>query len=362
MGKSVREAAVALARIPGLFLQQRRFWTGLRDITQASFRVIRRPLRGERQERPPRRGDCCIHVPDVYKRPDPLIYAQYYLMSMGLAVTWDNPDIQLFEVDPSRPDGIGAPVPSSALQPDHPYKVQVRVWNGSYDAPAVGLPVHLSYLSFGGGTKSHPVGTTIIDLGVKGSPHHPAFALFDWRTRAAGHYCLQAFLEWWDDANPDNNLGQENVTVGALHSPADFAFALRNEASVRRRFMLEADTYRLRDPIPCDDPRASVPVPEQPGRGGKRPPSRLAESRARWERARREQGYGAFPVPANWAVLIEPHDLVLAPDEEREIRVSIEPRTPDAVAPMAFNVHAFALRDPVGRSLAGGVTLYVTRT
>ena len=30
-----------------------------------------------------------------YRKPDPLIYDQYFLMSLGLAVTWDNPDIEL---------------------------------------------------------------------------------------------------------------------------------------------------------------------------------------------------------------------------------------------------------------------------
>ena len=39
-----------------------------------------------------------IYVPPhTYKRPDPMIYSQYYLASKGIAVTWDNPDIQLFD-------------------------------------------------------------------------------------------------------------------------------------------------------------------------------------------------------------------------------------------------------------------------
>ncbi len=38
------------------------------------------------------RGGACITVsPAVLKRADPLIYSQYYLMKMGLSVTWDNP-------------------------------------------------------------------------------------------------------------------------------------------------------------------------------------------------------------------------------------------------------------------------------
>ena len=43
-----------------------------------------------------------------------MIYSQYYLMSKGLAVTWDNPDIQLF-------DGAKA-VSSSGLTPGQTYR------------------------------------------------------------------------------------------------------------------------------------------------------------------------------------------------------------------------------------------------
>src|SRR5438045_8332248 len=38
----------------------------------------------------------CVKVSDrAFKRPDPMIYDQYYLMSQGLAVTWDNPDMHI---------------------------------------------------------------------------------------------------------------------------------------------------------------------------------------------------------------------------------------------------------------------------
>ena len=40
-------------------------------------------------------GAPSIKIPShTYRRPDPLIYSQTYLMSQGLSVTWDNPDIQ----------------------------------------------------------------------------------------------------------------------------------------------------------------------------------------------------------------------------------------------------------------------------
>jgi hypothetical protein len=286
-------------------------------------------------------------MPGVYVRPDPLIYAQYYLMAQGLAVTWDNPDIQLFD--------SGVPVPSASLLPDHEYEVQVRVWNGSYDAPAAGVAVALSFLSFGIATTSTPIATTLINLGAKGTVDHPAIARFTWRTpRAAGHYCLQAQLHWHDDANPDNNLGQENVTVGVLASPAQFTFMVRNAASVRRGFVLEADAYTLPVQPPCNEEYSRRFGPD-------RFPTRITESRAHWDSARRTQGYGAHLVPEDWTVTITPWELVLDADEEREIRVAIEPRDSGFVGTRAFNVHAFALGREETRSLAGGVTLLVRR-
>jgi hypothetical protein len=272
---------------------------------------------------------------------------------MGLAVTWDNPDIQLFEPGPSGPQAVGAPVASHALQAAHVYRVRVRVWNGSYDAPAVGLPVHLSYLSFGAGTQTHPIGTTFIDLGVKGSPHAPAFAFFDWRTPgAAGHYCIQARLEWSDDANPNNNLGQENVDVGATASPAVFRFALRNPETGRVRLAFETDTYRLPAPAPCD----RSPYTQ----GHERPRTRLAESRARWEIARREHGVGGFPVPPDWTISIDPVDPVLAPGEEIDVTVSVDLPGPTGERPAVLNVNAFAL-ERERRHFLSGVTFRIEK-
>lgn len=93
---------------------------------------------------------------EVYKRADPMLYSQQWLMSQGMSVTWDNPDIQLYLNN--------TPVSSSLLQRNTEYEVRVRVWNNSYDAPAPGLPVFLSFLGFGAGATSIPVGKRIIDL------------------------------------------------------------------------------------------------------------------------------------------------------------------------------------------------------
>jgi hypothetical protein len=337
----------AFKLVPDVLRQLGHLGPTLLVIWRAIVRRITLTKQGEWPRRVPS-SRCCFHVPDVYIRPDPLIYAQYYLMAHGLAITWDNPDIELFD--------RGAPVSSATLLPDRDYEVRVRIWNGSYDAPALGVGVTLSFLSFGIATTSTPIGTTSVNLGVKGSPDCPAFARFTWRTPpVAGHYCLQAGLAWHDDANPDNNLGQENVNVGIASSPATFTFTLRNAASVRRRFVLEADTYVIAVQRPCDDDYR-----KQFGGAG-RFPTRLAESRAHWAWALRTQPYGAFRVPDDWSVSFTPGEPVLDAGEERDIAVAIEPRDPTFRGRRGFNIHGFALGAEGERILVGGVTLIVQR-
>src|SRR4051812_42989433 len=50
-----------------------------------------------------------------FHRPDPLIYSQQYLLELGLAVTWDNPDIVLLK--------NGVVVPEYNLQPNTAYEI-----------------------------------------------------------------------------------------------------------------------------------------------------------------------------------------------------------------------------------------------
>jgi hypothetical protein len=117
--------------------------------------------------------------PWAYRQPDPLIYSQHYLQAQGLAVTWNNPDIHL-----ESPAAPGTPVDAHDLRPDTDYLVIARIWNGSTTAPAVGLPVHVSFLEFGIGTTRHEVGQTAVDLAVKGAAGCPAFAAVGWHTPA----------------------------------------------------------------------------------------------------------------------------------------------------------------------------------
>jgi len=97
----------------------------------------------------PASGDPQIIPGTIYRKPDPMIYDQYFLMSFGIAVTWDNPDIHL-----ERP--LGTRVSSHDLLPATTYHVVARVWNLSETAPAPRLPVRFSYLRFGIGGGINP--------------------------------------------------------------------------------------------------------------------------------------------------------------------------------------------------------------
>jgi hypothetical protein len=272
-----------------------------------------------------------IVPPWAYRQPDPLIYSQKYLQSLGLAVTWDNPDIHV-----ESPAAPGIPVDAHSLQPDTDYVVVARIWNGSTTAPAPGLPVQVSYLSFGIGATRNDVGATVVDLPVKGAVGCPATASVTWRTPPTpGHYCLQVDLLWDDDANLDNNMGQHNTDVKPLNSPhAAFAVPVRNNTAERARVVMRVDGYRIPELPPCQPDTDE----DAPGR--------------RLERHRRE----AWTAPDGWDVSIEPSQATLAPGQELVVTVDIT--APDGfVGRQAINVHA-----DTGGELLGGVTLYVEGT
>lgn len=289
-----------------------------------------------------------INRPEML-RPDPLIYSQYFLMKQGLAVTWDNPDIHL--------EHNGVTVLSSDLKPSTTYDVIARIWNASPSCPVVGMPVYFSYLAFGIGTVNLPIGKTHVDLGVKGGPGCPAYATMKWTTpAAAGHYCLQVRLAPPDDVNPDNNLGQENTNVGVAHSPAQFRFALRNAEQIDRRFRFEVDAYTIPSPGPCNaaDHVGGVTVPQRD-----QPVDLKREAfgvRGRIASAVIERHTRAnHPLPPGWRVDISPAEPTLAPGQEITLEVTVHPPD-DFHGTRPININGF-----VGRNLAGGVTLTVTR-
>ena len=266
-----------------------------------------------------------IHSP-AYHKPDPLLYSQYFLMSKGLAVTWDNPDIRL------KRNGVY--VDSSKLAPATEYEVEAQIWNNSIYAPAPDMPVRFSYLDFGIGTTPIFISQTTVDLGVKGSGQCPAYAKSIWKTPdTPGHYCLQVLLQWSDDAEPNNNLGQENTNVGIFQSPVDFTFTIKNRKKVNDTIHFEVDTYTIPPLMDC--------AQEQP---------KVYTSRIDPLKRHRRSNY---PIPEGWSVEVVPEKIDLLPNQEEQIKVRITP--PDGfTGEKTFNINGFDLQD----NLMGGVTLF----
>lgn len=267
-----------------------------------------------------------------FHRPDPCIYSQEYLIKLGLPVTWDNPDIALFlngvQIDESQP-----------LFPATKYEIEATIWNNSYDAPVVDMPVDFSFLSFGAATTSTPITTAKTTVGVKGGAHHPAKLRVPWITPGAGgHFCVQVKLIWIDDANPGNNLGQNNLNVAAAHSPAAFSFQLRNPFDKAYRFHLTADTYTLQTLPECGT------VSQSTEKRSTRIDRVVARHRAM-----------NFGVPPGWGVEFTPGTPTLGPGAETTINASFTPPA-GFTGEQRFNVNAYT-----DTLFAGGVTLIVQK-
>ena len=305
-------------------------------------------LDNRRRGRDPSCRAKCGKIPaNVYKRADPMIYSQKYLKEQGLAVTWNNPDIQLFR--------SGVPVSSRSLDAGTEYEVRATIWNNSTEAPAVGLGVDFFFHNFGIGPGPIPIGSDVVTLPIKGAPGHPAQAAATWRTPdEPGHYCLKVQINWADDANPKNNLGQENTNVGTANSPAEFQFPVVNEATVRRLLRLVADAYEIPAPIDCRRRPKKKDSDRKNPKLARRPvtiPS--LERDADWTFARVRHGPDHFPVPVGWTVEIEPESVTLDAGEEQMVTVLVTP--PDGYqGEQTINVNALH-----GTDLVGGVTLYV---
>jgi hypothetical protein len=282
----------------------------------------------------------CTHISHPsFKRPDPMIYDQYYLMSLGLAVSWQNPDIKILQ--------NGIPVASAYdLQTSTTYKIVATIYNASTTGIVHNMPVRFSYLSFGAGTVSNPIPGPYptVTLGVKGTPQGVATAELDWTTPATpGHYCIQVSFSWFDDLNPGNNLGQENTQVLQAASPVAISFQLRNSARVRRQFRFELDTFQILQPPVC-------PATATTGTRRKKTQKGIISGSVRQRNSRANN-----PLPPGWNVAFNPAEPVLEPDEQITINGVINP--PDTFhGTLPLNVHAFS-----EAALAGGMTFIVNR-
>jgi hypothetical protein len=294
------------------------------ELGRLLWQLLKRCCGRRHKGKVPSRHRCVPINNPAFVRPDPMIYDQYYLTSLGLAVTWDNPDIQLYL--------NGTPVSSSLLLPGTTYEVVAQIWNNSIDAPVVGMPVAFSFLEFGVGTTSVPIGSTQIDLGVKGGPNCPAYASMLWTTPTTpGHYCVQVLLQPADDTNTQNNLGQENTNVGTAHSPAVFTFTLRNDTDKQQTYNFAVDAYVPGTPDPCGATNSAK------------------DRAARVARHRR----GVQPVPPGWQITVVPETPTLDPDQSTVITITAAPPA-GFTGNQVLNVNAFH-----AAGIAGGVTLTV---
>ncbi len=200
----------------------------------------------------------CESLPEpIIRRPDPAIYSQSFLMSQGLPVTWDNPDINVALA--SNPGQIEPD--SYHLVADTDYIVSVQVHNAATD-PAIGVRVRLVYRPWSFNSPDLiPVeidanGQEVfqfVDVAAMGA----AVTQFRWHTPPvqpgqAQHFCLQAILSHPLDINPNNNIGQENtnvyseqprsVTPGEL---AEIEVPLHNRLEREERFRFQAHRYEI---------------------------------------------------------------------------------------------------------------------
>lgn len=198
----------------------------------------------------------CIGVPgSLVRRPDPFLYSQSFLMSMGLPVTWDNPDIALFKA--------GVEQYSYDLTPSTAYDVQIRVHNSSSKFAAAGTTVKVEWLEFGiGGPIRHTVPPLLVaNVPPLGEPGEPIDVWTSWTTPGApGHYCLAVTLAHPNDGNSANNEGWNNTIVRDCRAGEKVQFAVPvwnrfaghyrdKEVSIEaRRVHLKLDGYIFKAP------------------------------------------------------------------------------------------------------------------
>ena len=168
------------------------------------------------------------------------------------------------------------------------------------------------YIDFGIGGAPNLIGVKSVDLPVKGANGHPAFARIPWKTPSTpGHYCIRVQLTWSNDANPLNNLGQENTDVKPLNSPhALFAIPVRNDGRAARTVRIEADFYERPAAVPCQ---------EKPAR---QPALSMQEIAVNRRAALARHGREHFGVPADWRVEVQPGQLRSTP-VKKEMSLSI---------------------------------------
>jgi hypothetical protein len=319
------------------------FWALIQLIVRRLRRFCQRREKGQ-QSLP------CLPIPaGVWLQPDAYLYSQRYLMSLGMAVTWDNPDVQLTDMG-------GAVVGSHDLLPSTDYRITARIHNRSNNAPAPGMPVVFTMLSFGAGGGSTPIASDVINLPVRAAPGEPALARVVWKTPSTpGHYCIEIQAVWADDANPLDNIGQHNTQVRNVTHGQNVVLPIpvTNFLQGRGRLQARLDSYVLPDhPLTRREREPSRREREREGQ------KESDESfRARIVQANSPKG---FPPPEAWGATLSSTEIDLRTDEttELEFRTTV-PASAAVGSEQRFNV---AVSEATTGQTIGGVTIILKVT
>ncbi len=289
----------------------------------------------------------CLPIPSgVWLQPDAYLYSQPALMAMGIAVTWDNPDVRII-------DGAGNTVGSHDLLPSTDYRVQATIYNRSPAAPAPAMPVLFAPMGFGAGAPPMKPIQTTIDLPVQGAPGEPALAEAIWTTPATpGHYCIVITAIWSDDANPIDNVGQHNTVIRGARPGERLIIKVPVFGPIdgRMKLLAAVDAYTLPGhPVPGGEGLRRRQR-ESPGDGRSTDDERLAEIVAADAR-------GRFPAPDAWQAKVTPGEVDLEAGAQLELEFELT-APPDAIAgsEQRFNV---VVTDAETGGLVGGVTVVV---
>lgn len=282
-------------------------------------------------------GVPCLPIPEgVWLRPDAYLYSQRLLMGLGMAVTWDNPDVTLTDM-------AGNVVGSHDLLPSTDYRITAQIHNKSPDAPAPGLPVVFTLLSFGaGGPPRQSIGSTVINLPVRAAPGEPAAASVVWTTPAVpDHYCIEIDCSWPDDAFPIDNVGQHNTVIRKASADEQLLIEIpiwqvRDEAHEHLALSIGLDGYQLPS-------RPLLRREDEPG-------ETFAE---RIKRANLAELHEADP---QWAPSLSAHTVSKSSGSTSVTFSATVPATASSGDRAHFNI---SVNDPTGNRVVGGATVIV---
>ena len=310
------------------------------------------------QRRKQREGDgvrtdkCCLKVPPrVWKKPDPYLYSQSYLMRLGLEVTWDNPDIRI--------ERLGQEI-LGPLSPNTDYEIVATIHNASVEAPAFNVTAEFQLMDFGAGPIPKPIGSAAVPVvQVQGFP--PASVRVPFKSPATGgHKSVIVRLTCTDDAHPENNTGQKNLQVVNIAkgtaNVGGLVLPLFNPTPNEMKLLLKASTYRLAARR-VDNVESVV----NPRRGFQKTGRFLSDvefrdmvrrSRPKIVEANRQ---GAFPLPADWALNLPVGPVAVPPGAGIEIHLPLKLPVDLPPGQHDLNVNAYALNG----SLFGGITIRI---